>query len=373
MRQGGVRQTTLQSREIEAGAAGSATRPMQDRPRTVIAIPTLDEADHIGAVLDGLRADGVTDPVLVLDGGSRDATRTIVQGRMNRDRNLYLIDNPEVLQAAAVNRAAHIAREMEAEVLIRLDAHARYPSGFVAGVRATLDARDADSVVVPLIAAGAPGWQAAAALLQRGWLGHGGAAHRRVGTRGWVRHGHHAAFRLDRFLALGGYRRRFAACEDVDFDLRLTAAGGRLFLEDRWPVSYRPRRSPAELWAQMHRNGRWRVAAARAHGRPLAARQMLPLAATGTAAASLSLAALHPALLAPAAGYLAAVFGLSAATAPPRYLPRVAILALVAHAGFASGLLHGMAETGRSTPRPAQLDRLQARLASLTPAGGGTA
>ncbi|PRX33913.1 succinoglycan biosynthesis protein ExoA [Meinhardsimonia xiamenensis] len=325
--------------ETWSGDARGAAAPCR-APEAVVVIPTLDEEQHISAVLDGIRADDAAVPVLVVDGGSRDATPAIVRRRMGWDSNLYLLRNPRRLQAAGVNLGALVARDMGARILLRLDAHARYPKGFIPGVLAALRQSGADSVVVPLIAAGAPGWQAAAAALQRSWLGHGGAAHRRGGRRGWVEHGHHAAFRLETFLRLGGYDADLPACEDVEFDMRLCACAGRIWMEDRWPVSYRPRSSPGALWRQMRRNGHWRLTVARARGQPLRARQLLPLAATGGAAASL-LAGLfvHPALALPAAGYLGLVLALSLAAAGIGHARRVFLLAVLSHTAYAVGML----------------------------------
>lgn len=352
-------------------SANGAARAGNGPPRVAIVIPTLDEAAHIGAVLASLRAGGVTAPILVVDGQSRDATRTIVRARMRQDRALYLVDNPGRVQAAGVNRAAAAARDMGAEVMVRLDAHARYPSGFVHGIVETLRRTGADSVVVPLVAEGDRGWQAAAAALQRSWLGHGGAAHRRTGRRGWVSHGHHAAFRLDRFLALGGYDPRFVACEDVEFDHRLIASGGRIWLEDRWPVSYRPRPTPSALWAQMFRNGRWRVAAARASRRALGLRQLAPVAAATGACLSLAASAIVPFCALPALAYGALVLALAGRASSADLAPRVAWLALVSHFGFALGVLDGMLRPPPATGLRQRLRDLQARLGPLPPALAG--
>ncbi len=334
-------------------------------PDAVIVIPTLDEEEHLGAVLDTVRAEDSVMPIMVIDGGSEDSTREIVRARRRRDRNLYLVENPHRLQAAAVNIGALAAREMGARLMLRLDAHARYPEGFIGGVIAALDETGADSVVVPLLAEGRRGWQAAAAALQRSWLGHGGALHRRGGYRGWVEHGHHAGFRLDRFLALGGYQARLPACEDVEYDLRLAAAGGRIWMEDRWAVRYFPRSTPAALWRQMRRNGRWRLTVARATGGRLGPRQLAPVLGAGGALLSLSAGVLvQPALAAPAAGYAGLVLALAAASSGVALAPRVAFLALLSHLAYAVGVGEGVL---RALPRPgldSRLSRWPERLAA---------
>ncbi|MGB3555885.1 MAG: glycosyltransferase, partial [Jannaschia sp.] len=100
----------------------------------LIVIPTLNEAAHIGGVLDGLRpfldraaGSGRAVRVVVADGGSSDATRRIVAEHPLTGRgSVVLMDNPDRLQSAAVNRAV-AEHGAGAEWLIRIDAHARYP------------------------------------------------------------------------------------------------------------------------------------------------------------------------------------------------------------------------------------------------------
>lgn len=309
-------------------------------PEAVIVIPTLNEAAHIGPVLAGLTADADDLPIWVMDGGSIDATRKIVRGLARQHPRITLQDNPSRTQAAALNLAARQARSLGARALVRMDAHARYPAGFARRAVQTLHARNADSIVVPLIATGNAGWQAAVAALQRSWLGHGGAAHRRASGGGWTDHGHHAAFRLDTFDAVGGYNPRLAANEDVDFDIRLHASGGRIWLDPDLAVTYLPRATPLGLWRQMHRNGWWRVETAILHRRPLGLRQMLPVLATVIVATSGPAAVLlYPAAIMPALGYLLLCTALGLAAGGWRRGPAVIILAMVAHLGFGTGAL----------------------------------
>lgn len=328
------------------------------RSDVLIVIPTLDEAAHLDGVLRDLRGDGVLAggvPVWIMDGGSRDATRRIAARWARQWPAVSLRDNPRGSQAAAVNLAARLAQRQGARVLIRLDAHARYPVGFVAGVVDSLNRTGADSVVVPLIARVDPArpWARAAARLQRGWLGHGGAAHRRLAAGGgWVVHGHHAAFRLDRFLALGGYDTGFAANEDAEFDRRLIAAGGRIWHDPHRPVAYRPRGTPRALWRQMHRNGYWRLRNAQKHHARLGLRQSLP---TGLSLALMAAPAapwLGWAAALPALAYALMLAGLAIAggrRAAPLDGARMALLAALSHVGYGTGVLRGML----SLPPPA--------------------
>jgi succinoglycan biosynthesis protein ExoA len=223
-------------------------------------------------------------------------------------------------------------------VLIRADAHARYPAGFATGLARTLDHEQADSVVVPLLAIGAAApWQAAASALQSSWLGHGGASHRQKQGSGWTDHGHHAAFRLSAFLAIDGYDTRFRANEDAEFDARLRAAGGRIYLQSRWPVGYLPRNGPRAIWRQYLRNGRWRGETILQHGQ-MRLRQLLPCGVTVMVGITPALVLVDPIGALPALGYLAGVLGASIRVGG-RHWARVGCLAVLSHLGFGTGLL----------------------------------
>jgi succinoglycan biosynthesis protein ExoA len=123
-----------------------------------------------------------------------------------KDPHLNLLINENRSQAHGVNMAAQCAYRQGYRYMIRMDAHAEYIHGFSTQLLRVLCDKNADSVTVPLIAMSqqVSGWQAANAKLQRSRLGHGNAAHRQNTGSGWVQHGHHAAFRLVCFQALGG-------------------------------------------------------------------------------------------------------------------------------------------------------------------------
>lgn len=242
---------------------GALSGPI-DPERILVVIPTLNEAAHVEAVVGRLTEgdEGRGLRVVVADGGSGDGTREIVARMAERREGLTLVPNPGRTQAAALNMVAlDPALTGSAEVLVRCDAHAAYPVGYARDLARCLAERDAASVVVPMDALAEPG-----ACFQRGlaWiadtaLGAGGSPHRGGARSAWVDHGHHAAFRLAAFRALGGYDTAFRANEDAELDRRLTEAGGRIWLEAGIRIGYFPRRGPRALWRQYWGYGRGRA------------------------------------------------------------------------------------------------------------------
>ncbi len=246
----------------------------------VVAIPTLDEAAHIEPCIRSLmQGDTRLGRVrfVVADGGSADGTRDVVRRLCREFPNLALIDNPARVQAAAVNAVARRAAGQGARYLVRCDAHAQYPAGFVLRVVERLVLHGVQSLVVPMDAVGRGCFQRANAWVVDTALGSGGAAHRGGRRSGFVEHGHHAAFDLGTFLSLGGYDERFAVNEDAEYDRRLTAAGGRIYLDASIRVRYHPRRGASSLARQYFRYGAGRSQTLRKHGGPWRARQILPL------------------------------------------------------------------------------------------------
>jgi succinoglycan biosynthesis protein ExoA len=113
-----------------------------------------------------------------------------------------------------------------------------------------------------------------------GWVsdtpvGSGGSAHRGGKRSGFVDHGHHAAFRMASFAATGGYDESFRQNEDAEFDNRLIARGGRVFLDADIRIGYHPRGDFGGLWRQYFNYGFGRSRTARRHPHTIRLRQLL--------------------------------------------------------------------------------------------------
>lgn len=283
-------------------------------PFVTVVAPVLNEADYIADMLRSLgclsegscyRGDH---EILILDGGSTDGTLAVLAG-IGLPGNVRVIDNPGRTQSAALNLAASAA-DARSEILIRVDAHALYPADYVERIVSALSETGADSVVVPLVSAlgEAEDFMTAVSLAQRSKAGNGGAGHR-LGTTasGWVDHGHHAGFRLSRFLGVGGYDEEFRVNEDAEYDTRLAKAGGKIWLEASAPATYFPRRTLRSLARQYFRYGAGRAATILKHRARPKPRQVAPLAILAANLGALLIAAFAmPSALAAPAAYLGA-------------------------------------------------------------------
>ena len=278
-----------------AGGAGSEAVAANG---VLIAIPTLNEAQHIGPLLDWLSAklEGLQARLVVVDGGSTDRTREIVQARASE--RIALVRNPARLQSAGLNLVANQFADDQTAWLLRLDAHARYPDDYCERLLNEARLHGADSVVVSMDAVGSGFWQRAIALAQNSRFGNGGSAHRRAGTGRWVDHGHHALMRMDAFKAVGGYDASFSHNEDAELDLRLGKAGYRIWLTAQTRLHYIPRSTPGLLARQYFRFGRGRARTILKHRQRPRMRQAV-LIALGPALCLIVLAPLHPVFFVP--------------------------------------------------------------------------
>jgi len=247
----------------------------------LVVVPTLNESAHIEQVLHSLWCDlpaHLPTRFVVCDGGSVDGTPAIVQRLAAEPGHpeLHLLHNPARLQSAAVNLA--VARHgQDCAVLVRCDAHAAYPRGYVTRLLRSLVDSGADAVVVPMDSVAEPGpgrcLQKAVAWVSDTVVGSGGSAHRGGRRSGFVDHGHHAAFRLASFRRTGGYDESFSHNEDAELDCRQRALGARIWLDADIRLAYHPRDTLRALARQYFGYGRGRSRTVRRHPQSWRARQ----------------------------------------------------------------------------------------------------
>lgn len=213
--------------------------------RVTILIPTWNEEQAVPATLASLRAmDPPPDEVLLVDGGSTDATVSIAQ-----NAGITAVIAPKKGRGAQINHGVALA---SGEVVCVLHADSLLPADAVAVIRATLADPDiALASFTPRIAGpGGTRWGSTfhnwiktwyAPLLTRPLLFARGVR---------LLFGDHAMFfRRDQYLAVGGCDERVAVMEEADLCIKL-AQFGRTKMVPRW-VWTSDRRITA--W------GRWRA------------------------------------------------------------------------------------------------------------------
>ena len=271
-----------------------------DPEMILVAIPALNEARHIATTLAALM-NGTPDmarvKIVVADGGSTDGTVAIVQDFARSHPNVHLIHNPERLQAAGINRVVRDCAEPGHEFLVRVDAHAHYPKGYVLAVAQSLVAHGTAALATVMDSIGTSCFQRGVAFAMTSRIGSGGSGHRGGTESGYVDHGHHAGFRLDVWREVGGYNPTFAVNEDAELDHRIGLMGGKIWLDAMIRMEYVVRGSLAKLGRQYWKYGKGRAQTVLTHRLRPRPRQMVPPAILIVNMLSIALALLFPIFL----------------------------------------------------------------------------
>lgn len=308
--------------------------------RCLIVIPCLNEARHIGPLINKLGAalEALDADLVVVDGGSTDGTRDIVRTIAADNPKVHFMDNPKRIQSAAINLAV-AAYGSRYDYLIRIDAHGDYPDDYCQALVDEATATGADSVVVAMQTVGFGTFQKATAYAQNSKLGNGGAKHRAGAGSHWADHGHHALMRIAAFQAIGGYDEAFTHNEDAEFDYRLSRAGYRIWMTDKTSMIYYPRASVGPLFRQYFAYGRGRARNFLKHRSWPSLRQMIPLSVVPVSMGAL-LAFISWAAFVPVGLWMAACVGYGFWMALGQrnpYGPLAAFSAMVMHFAWSAG------------------------------------
>ncbi len=256
---------------------------MSDFPTVSVAIPVLNEADHITEVIQGFlqSAYPALIEVLVADGGSTDGTVSIVQTLAENDSRVLLMSNPETIQAAALNRMIEVA---SGDIFLRADAHCRYAPDYVESCVVALQETGAVNVGGAQRLVARSTFQAGVALAARSILGSGGARYRDALYDGPAETVFLGCFDRQALLEVGGYSAK-TTNEDAELNIRLNRRFEHaVHVSSRIRVWYYPRHSWWALWRQYLSYGRGRRGTVRDHPGASPWRSVLPFAVVTLAA-----------------------------------------------------------------------------------------
>ena len=115
--------------------------------RTLVVVPTHNEADNIAAVLDGLASHVSDADVLVIDDASTDATRSIVRGRPDFGAGLRIVERDEKLGLGdAYVHAFNTGLADDYDAIVQIDADLSHDPAVVPLMLDVLE-RDIDVVI----------------------------------------------------------------------------------------------------------------------------------------------------------------------------------------------------------------------------------
>jgi len=255
-------------------------------PDLTIVMPVRDEADFIERSVGAVLAQDYpgTFQVLVADGGSTDGTREVLDRLAGGDERLSVLDNPEGIVPTGLNRTLACAR---GTVVIRVDGHCEVPEDYARRCVAALVATGADCAGGVIHTEGGSREARAVALAQSSLLGVGGARFRTGAAE--PRHVDTLAFgayRREVFDRIGTFDEELVRNQDDEFNLRLTQAGGRIWLDPSIRTTYWSRASVRGAFLQYFQYGTYKVRVAQKRRTLPSGRSLVPAVLVAALASS---------------------------------------------------------------------------------------
>jgi succinoglycan biosynthesis protein ExoA len=336
-------------------------------PSVSVIVPVRNEARSIGPTLRSLLTQDFPRgqfEVIVADGASTDGTVPVVRRLQAEFPNLKLVFNPGRFSSAGRNTAIRHATK---DVAVVVDGHCQVPDRhYLRNLCEAFAASGADSLgrPQPLDAPDPSPFQQAVSAARASRLGHNPDSDIFSDEPKFVPPQSTAvAYTRAVFHTIGLFDQSFDACEDVEFNHRVHAAGLTCYFAPAVKVVYHPRGDWPALFYQLSRYGMGRARLAFKHPGSLTPPALVPplwvLWVVLGAAAGVFVPYLGWAWAASVALYCAVLCGAAAVLSrgKPRGVGRRIPLVLAGiHLGFAWGFIKEVARQVRSrvqSPRPA--------------------
>ncbi len=251
------------------------------KPFVSVIIPCRNEAAFLARSLDSvLRNDYPPErmEVIVADGMSNDGTREQIEAYAVRDSRVRLVDNPARITPAALNRAIEASR---GEIILRVDAHSAICQDFLSKAVGHLESTGAWNVggIMHTVAEGNGPFAEPIRLVLTHRFGVGNS-HFRTGTKIplWVDTVFGGCWPREVFRTVGGFNESLVRSQDMEFNVRLRRAGGKILLAPDLESSYWARANLSYFIRHNWANGVWAVLPfAYTEGSPVRIRHLVPL------------------------------------------------------------------------------------------------
>jgi len=198
-----------------------------------VIIPCRNEEKFISGCLDSILDQDYSKEnleVLVVDGISEDRTKEIIEKYTKRYPFIKLLDNPKKFTPFGLNIGIKAAK---GEVIIRMDAHAGYEKDYVSKCVKYLNEYDADNIggVMRTRPAKNTLFARAIALVLSHPFGAGGS-YFRIGSAKprWVDTVFGGCYKREVFDKIGFFNENLVRSQDLEFNMRLKKAGGKIIL-----------------------------------------------------------------------------------------------------------------------------------------------
>ena len=249
-------------------------------PTVSIIVPVRNEAKSIERTLRLLLTQEFPRDqfeVIVADGASTDETVPIVRRLQGEHPNLKLVFNPGRFSSAGRNTAIRHATK---DVVVIVDGHCHIPdANYLKHLSEAFQASGADSLgrPQPLDVANPTPFQQAVSAARSSRLGHNPDSDIFSDRAKFVAPQSTAiAYTRAVFHRIGLFDEAFDACEDVEFNERVHAAGLTCYFTPAVKIVYEPRKGFRSLFYQLSRYGLGRAKLAFKHTHSLSIPALIP-------------------------------------------------------------------------------------------------
>ena len=254
---------------------------MNDFPNVSIIVPCRNEEKFISKCLDSIIANDYSKErleVLVVDGMSEDGTKEIVRGYTKQHPFIKVLDNPKKITPCAFNIGI---KHSKAKVIMIMGSHATYENDYISKCVKYLDEYKADNVggiwkILPrektLVAK-------SIAFASSSIFGAGNAYYRRGYSRGlrWVDTVFGGCYKKEVFKKIGLFNENLIRNQDLEFNLRLKKAGGKILLVPDIVTCYYPNSNLKDFFNHNFKDGFWVIYPLKFKIKAFSWRHLIPL------------------------------------------------------------------------------------------------
>jgi len=210
-----------------------------------VVCPVYNEEKHIEALLNFYSSSKpVLKELFLVDGGSTDQTREIINKHIVQGSSIVLLENPKKFVPFALNIAIPFCK---GEYIVRLDAHTKYKYDYFEKILNAFQESNASIVGGPMRAIGESHFQQAVAYATATGFGVGNSQFHFENYKGFTDSVYLGAWRRDIFNTLGLFDERMIRNQDDEFHYRAKSVGLKIYQDPAITSYYYPRDSLQKL------------------------------------------------------------------------------------------------------------------------------
>jgi len=250
-----------------------------EKPKVSVIIPCFNEEKFIAKCLDSLLSQDFPKEdmeILIIDGNSKDRTQEIVREYIKKYPLIKIFENPKRYTPFALNIGI---KNAQGEIIVRTDAHATYENDYVSKCVKYLEKYKADNIggIQKVVSKENTLISKAIAASFSNLFGTGDSYYR-TGSKEpkEVDTVFCGCYKKEVFNKIGFFNEKLFRSQDMELNMRLKKAGGKIMLIPDIIVRYHPKSDLIGFWKHNILDGIWAIYPLKFMKTPLKLRHLLP-------------------------------------------------------------------------------------------------